>query len=310
MGRCRDRVLGASRQLTSALRSLTALLLAGLAHSKETCVCLEEVADTVERLADICTNAAYVQTMQQHGETSKRRLGLTPVGDQYALGYAVSDIERRVNALHRLNAEDATGATLADIRHKIVDCVRVLDQASVSMANQAGDDQSREQLRLALKSVGASSDALVAVLKPTGVYRSKQETLACSQSLGDALVSAGNALVTVASVTHNSHHRPSLSVAPPGMKRNQSSVISSTNGSSSRPSQQAIAVLTAAVSMVTPCILVCDVVRVLAQDADDPMARAKAQSCLTVVAKGSVKLAAALGVTVIDITTTTNNSSS
>ncbi|KAK7871984.1 hypothetical protein R5R35_004769 [Gryllus longicercus] len=281
VGRCRETVASRARGLAVLLRDLAALALREplAAGARELRVCVEEICDLVVSLTECCAHAGYLLAVLQEGSSPEVP---GPV-DRYQLCRAAAEVEHKTGLLRTYSLHSVTALQLTDICISVTESANILNDSCLKAADEAQEDNVREQFRLCLKNITATVNTFCGSVKflkdkPTDLnYR------AC-QVFGEALTTSCNALAVFA--TQDPQLMGSGAILGYAGRETLNSVLSACMG------------------VVSPCVLVCSVVRELALKTGcstgsghvrDDKAVVRVQQCQAAVLRSSVKLAHVLG---------------
>ncbi|GLG97664.1 Uncharacterized protein GBIM_04386 [Gryllus bimaculatus] len=242
-------------------------------------VCVEEICDLVVSLTECCAHAGYLLAVLQEGSSPEVP---GPV-DRYQLCRAAAEVEHKTGLLRTYSLHSVTALQLTDICISVTESANILNDSCLKAADEAQEDNVREQFRLCLKNITATVNTFCGSVKflkdkPTDLnYR------AC-QVFGEALTTSCNALAVFA--TQDPQLMGSGAILGYAGRETLNSVLSACMG------------------VVSPCVLVCSVVRELALKTGcstgsghvrDDKAVVRVQQCQAAVLRSSVKLAHVLG---------------
>ncbi|KAJ9596711.1 hypothetical protein L9F63_012253 [Diploptera punctata] len=280
VARCRETVASRTRGLTVLLRDLAALIhrdtLSGI---QEIRVCIEEICDLVVSLTECCAHAGYLLAVLQDGSSPEVP---GPV-DRYQLCRAAAEIEHKTGLLRTYRLHTVTALQLTDICISVTESANILTDGCLKAADEAPQENLREQFRLCLKSVAAAVNTFCGSIKFLKDRPIETNYRAC-QVFGEALTTACNALAVFAT---------------------QDAALTGTGAKLSQAGRDTLhAVLSGCMSVVSPCVLVCAVVHDLAStvaaggckgDGKEEKTVTRVQQCQAAVVRSASRLGQALG---------------
>nr|CAD7567531.1 unnamed protein product [Timema californicum] len=232
-------------------------------------VCVEEICDLVVSLTECCAHAGYLLAVLQDGSTPE----VPGAVDRYQLCRAAAEIEHKTGLLRTYRLHTITSLQLTDICINVTESANILTDSCLKAADEALQGNTREQFRLCLKSVAAALNTFCGSIKFLKDLPDECNYRAC-QVFGEALTTTCNALAVFAT---------------------QDSKLTGTSAKLSPAGIDTLHdVLSACMGVVSPCVLVCSIVRDVAGHWDDKVVT-RVQQCHGAVLRSSNKLTEALG---------------
>nr|CAD7401568.1 unnamed protein product [Timema cristinae] len=216
-------------------------------------VCVEEICDLVVSLTECCAHAGYLLAVLQDGSIPE----VPGAVDRYQLCRATAEIEHKTGLLRTYRLHTITSLQLTDICINVTESANILTDSCLKAADEALQSNTREQFRLCLQERRGSP----------------QHFLREYQVFGEALTTTCNALAVFAT---------------------QDSKLTGTSAKLSPAGIDTLHdVLSACMGVVSPCVLVCSIVRDVAGHWDDKVVT-RVQQCHGAVLRSSNKLTEAL----------------
>nr|CAD7409351.1 unnamed protein product [Timema poppensis] len=238
-------------------------------RSEQIRVCVEEICDLVVSLTECCAHAGYLLAVLQDGSTPE----VPGAVDRYQLCRAAAEIEHKTGLLRTYRLHTITSLQLTDICINVTESANILTDSCLKAADEALQGNTREQFRLCLKSVAAALNTFCGSIKFLKDLPDECKYRAC-QVFGEALTTTCNALAVFAT---------------------QDSKLTGTSAKLSPVGIDTLHdVLSACMGVVSPCVLVCSIVRDVAGHWDDKVVT-RVQQCHGAVLRSSNKLTEALG---------------
>ncbi|XP_066999940.2 talin rod domain-containing protein 1-like [Anabrus simplex] len=276
VGRCRETVASRTRGLTVLLRDLAALVGEDNTGIRELRACIEEICDLVVSLIECCAHAGYLLAVLQDGSSPEVP---GPV-DRYQLCRAAAEIEHKTGLLRTYGLHTVTALQLTDICINVTESANILTDGCLKAADEAHDDNIREQFRLCLKSIAAAVNTFCGSVKFLKDRPTELNYRAC-QVFGESLTTTCNALAVFAT---------------------QDSQLTGSGAALSQAGRETLhGVLSGCMGVASPCVLVCSAIHDLAMwgtlgrhDTNDKVAT-KVQQCHAAILRSAARLAQALG---------------
>ncbi|KAF0308454.1 Talin rod domain-containing protein 1 [Amphibalanus amphitrite] len=295
--RCRDAAAGRARALYLVARDIAALLQAGAGHADRVTQALAQLGELGVALTESCAEAGYLAAVALPGCAPALQ---GPV-DRYQLCRAAAEVDTGCSILKLYSHSSMPASLLSELCSVTSESAVSLIEACTAAAQRVDHPCTRQLLLQGGRAASAALEAFQASAKlsassceddgsisehtdgdrngnlSVGPTTDRGSLPAC-HLFAESLVAACNSLVVFATQDSSLTGRPARLT---------------------EPARDALHDLfSACMSIVSPCVLVCSLVRRLATEGERKRGatRLRVQQCQAVIMKASVQLSQALGV--------------